>query len=591
MGATPAPPLAPSPAQPAAIRTGRVLAVSRALPAEIDIRGKRVRTSIVRERSTQPLALHATGAQGNDTAVHTEHLLAFPAAHYAYWARRFGVAGWPLTHWGENLVVDGWTEEELPIGTVLRVGTGAMLQVTSPRNPCFKLSWRLDQPDAVLADILASGKTGYYLRVLEPGPVFDGDAVAVAHMPDTAVTVADVARLMADRDQATPDSIRSVLALDGLGVQCAGMMRQALTDNLDRSRNRAHRWPGWRPFAVASVAEPAPGVRSFVLRPTDGAPLAAFRAGQHVLARITDAANRRHTRAWSLSDYQDQPCAYRLSVKRSARRAASALMHEVINEGSTIELRAPAGSFVLDRSSNHPTVLISAGIGLTPVLAMLKAYAALGPDAPPVHWIHVARNGRHYPYRAEVDALLATHPNTRRHVRFTAPEPEDRPGIDYDAAGRLTAEDLRRETALYRYPIFGREVELPGAVAEFYLCGPAAFEADVRAFLAAMGVAPGRVRSESFGAIPAEEGAPAHVRFARSGLEAEWLPGQSLLELAEAAGIAAAHECRAGTCHQCATALLEGAVAYDRAPAAAPEPGTALICQARPATPSLVLDL
>lgn len=563
------------------------------MPIYIDIRGKRVRTSILRERSTEPLRVCPAGAEGNETAVHTEHLLAFSAAHYDYWANRLGVppGTWPYTHWGENLVVSGLAEEDLPIGTTLRVGPSAVLQVTSPRNPCFKLSWRLGQPDGILPDILASGRTGFYLRVIEPGRIFDGDGIEVIRPASPAASVADMARLLAHREEATPAAIQAVLELDGLGVQCAGMLRQALTDNQDRGRTRDHRWTGWRPFTVADVTVAAEGVRSYVLRPADGAAIAPFRAGQHVAVRLADGTGRVHTRAWSLSDYEDRPGAYRLSIKRSGRGAASDLMHERVSVGSTVELKAPAGSFCLDRSSNHPTILISAGIGVTPLLAMLKAYAALGPAAPPVHWIHVTRNGRSHAHRTEAEVLLGGQPNTLRHVRYTAPDATDRLGIDYDAAGRLTADALRREVAAYRYPIFGREVELPGAAGEFYLCGPAAFEEDVRRMLTAIGAAPGSIRSENFGNGTSAAGSPARVRFARSAVEAEWTPGSSLLELAEEAGIAAEHECRAGTCHSCETAVVSGEVAYDREPPVRPAPGMALICRSRPATPVLVLDL
>ena len=571
----------------------RVVAVSRAMPTHVDIRGKRVFTSIVRERSATPLVLGESGPLGNQTAVHTEHLLAFPVEHYAYWTERFGLArdAWPYAFWGENLVLEGVMEEALAIGTVLRIGTSAVLQVTSPRNPCFKLSWRIGQPDAVLQDILGSGRVGFYLRVIEPGPVFDGDAVRAFPPAKAAATVADVARLMAGSVEATPERVHQVLACEGLGVQCAGMLRQRLTDRLDNDRTQTHRWQGWRPFTVAAVAEVAQNIKSFELEAADGGPLAGYRAGQHVQVRFADGAGRGITRVWSLSSYEDRPNRYRLSIRKSGRGAASAFMHDGVEVGSTVELKAPAGSFHIDRSSNHPTVLISAGIGMTPLLAMLKAYAGLGPEAPPLQWIHVARNGQQYAHRDEVEDLLRERPNLRRHVRFTQPLPSDRPGIDYDAQGRLTLDQLRSVIEVYRYPIFGREVELPGAAAEFYVCGPAAFEQDVRVMLAELGVAPHAIRSESFGVGGSDGGQPARVHFARSGVSIEWSPGSTLLEAAEEAGIAAEHDCRSGTCHLCAVKVLDGEIVYPRAPGALPPPGMALVCCSRPASRELVLDL
>ena len=575
----------------AGARPSSVLAVSRAMPTYVEIRGKNVLTSIVRTRSAGPLELTVSGAQGNQTAVHTEHLLAMPGEHYDYWAERFSVprGTWPLTHWGENITLQGVLEEHLPIGATLHVGPSAILQVTSPRNPCFKLSWRLGLPDDILPQLLTTGRSGFYLRVVSPGPIHDGDDVRVLAPDEPAPTVADIARLMAGTDH-DPDHLRTVLATPGLGVQCAGMLRQRLVAALDRDRTQAHRWPGWRRFEVLACRHVADGVRAFDLSPVGGPPLAGYRAGQHVRVRV-GGPERPWVRAWSLSDYADQPGRYRISVKRSIRPAASAHMHDAVAIGSVVEVSAPAGSFQLDRTSNHPTILISAGIGMTPLLAMLKSYAGLGPGAPPLHWIHVTRNTATYAHRDEVDDLLQGRPNLRRHVRFTDPLVTDRPGVDYDAPGRLTPDALRATIAVYRYPIFGREVELPGAAAEFYVCGPAPFEADIRTMLTSMGASPNAIRSESFGVAMGAGGAPARIRFAHSGIEADWTPGASVLETAEEAGVVAPHDCRTGVCHECAVAILDGSVGYPREPLRAPEPGMALLCCSRPTSRVLVLAI
>lgn len=575
----------------AAPPNGMVVAVSRATPAHQDIRGKRVFTSIVRTRSTTPLVLTAEGPDGNETAVHTEHVLAFPAEHYDFWADRLGVARniWPLTLWGENIVFRGLMEHELPIGTMLRVGPSAVLQVTSPRNPCFKLSWRLNQPDSMLPDLLTTGRCGFYLRVLVPGPVFDGDTVRAVLPAMPTATVSEVAGLMAKGNQDL-DRIAEVLQIESLGAPCAAMLRQRVTDGLDQRRTKTNRWQGWRPFGVTAVDQVTADVKSFVLSPLDDGPLAGYRAGQHVRVRLPGAA-RPFVRAWSLSDYDESPSRYRVTIKRSGRQAASAHMHDEVRVGTVLDVASPSGSFVLDRSSNHPTILISAGIGMTPLLAMLKAYAGLAHRAPPVHWIHVTRDGTTDAHRGEVDGLVRDRRNILRHVRYTAPGAQDRPGIDYDAAGRLSLQALRGLIGTYRYPIFGREVSVPGAASEIYVCGPPGFEADLRLMLQQLGVAPQAVRSEQFGSGADADGTPARIAFARSGITVDWVPGSSLLEAAEEAGIQAEHECRAGTCHQCAVVVLEGATAYRRAPAKLPEAGTVLACCSRPASPYLVLDL
>ena len=568
-----------------------VVAVSRSSPASVEIRGKQVNTSIVRERSIAPLRLEADGIDGNLTAVHTEQVLGFSRHQYDYWCDRFGLAqgSWPDAFWGENIVFDRLDEADLRIGTRLRVGADAELQVTSPRNPCFKLSWRLEQPDSVLDEILESGRTGFYMRVVHAGVVFDGDPVQLIGATPAAPTVADVARMLSKRSLVSQQQLQEALASEGLGAQCAGMLRQRLTELVDVARTKSGRWQGWRPFAVAAIADDASRVRSFELMACDGMPLVAYRAGQHVQVRLDGLDSRAHTRAWSLSDYEDRPGRYRLSIKRSGRGAASDRMHGVA-VGEIVNLRAPSGSFYLDRTSNHPSVLISAGIGVTPLLAMLKAYALLGPNAPPVQWIHVGRNGREQALASEVQALLRGMPNAHRHVRFTAPLATDRLGMDYDASGRMTLEALREVIRRYRYSIFGREVELPGAASEFYLCGPLSFETDMRAMLTSLGAAATSIRSESFGArdIEAE---PTNVYFERSGIHVIWQPGSTLLETAEDAGIAVESDCRSGSCQQCVTTLLAGAVTYDRAPLVPPPDGAALLCCSRPAGALLTLDL
>jgi len=236
--------------------------------------------------------------------------------------------------------------------------------------------------------------------------------------------------------------------------------------------------------------------------------------------------------------------------------------------GDVVELGAPAGTFVLDRASARPVVLLSAGVGATPVLAMLHELAR-GPSEREVWWVHGARCGREHPFREEVRGLVARLPRVRVHVRYSRPEPGD---AGHDATGRITAAALL-------------ELGTP-ADAEYYLCGPQAFLDDLEAGLRGAGVPPELVRSERFGARRAEP----TVAFTRSGVRAKWDDRYpALLDLAEASGVAAPSGCRVGACHACRTDVLAGTVAHDPAPAAPPPPGSALLCCARPAG-DVVLD-
>jgi ferredoxin-NADP reductase len=253
-------------------------------------------------------------------------------------------------------------------------------------------------------------------------------------------------------------------------------------------------------------------------------------------------------------------------------------LHGELDVGSTIEVAGPSGAFVLGDHRTRPVVLVSAGIGATPVLAMLQALAAAG-SSREVWWVHGARNGREHPFRAEVRQLLAQLPNGFAHVRYSRPDTRD---VDHDAPGRITPDVLR-------------ELPLP-ADADYRICGPTEFVAALAADLD-----PARVKSESFGgAPPTARGATpgsdpltaggsdpltssgAVVGFSRSGVEARWEPGQSLLELAEANGVPAASGCRVGACHGCRAPVLEGSVRHDPEPIAAAPPGSALLCCAVP---------
>jgi len=225
---------------------------------------------------------------------------------------------------------------------------------------------------------------------------------------------------------------------------------------------------------------------------------------------------------------------------------------------------------------------------------MLHALRA-GQGAREVWWFHGVRNRAEHAFADEVTALLTALPGARGRVWYSRPDPGDRPGVDYDEAGRVTADGLAA-------------AGLPDGC-EIYLCGPAAFMAALQADLAARGVAAGRVHTEAFGAEaainPGVVGGPARpphppagdpgsgpvVSFARTGLNVPWDDRfASVLELAEACDLPVRWACRTGVCHTCETGLLDGTVAYDPEPLDPPGDGNLLVCCARPRTP-LAVDL
>jgi ferredoxin-NADP reductase len=342
--------------------------------------------------------------------------------------------------------------------------------------------------------------------------------------------------------------------------------------------------PAFRRFRVADVRPESNTVLSFDLVPADRKPPQAYRAGQFVTLRVNLPGGEQQLRSYSLSS-GPRPASYRISVKREPGGRVSEHLHAAIKAGDRLELSGPTGRFVIGESTQHALALISAGIGVTPVLAMLESVADERSERP-VWWIHSARNGAEHAFRSEAQAHVLRLRDGHSHVRYTQPQPRDHRGRDYDAAGRLTGSE-----------ILGLGVPID---AEFRLCGPTSFVSAVTADLLANGAQQERIHSESFGGapaprpagpatlIPAAEG-PA-VEFSRSGVTTAWGSDfNSLLEVAEANAVPVASGCRIGDCHGCRAAVLTGSVRHDPEPVEPPPGGSALLCCAVPET-DVVLD-
>jgi ferredoxin-NADP reductase len=285
---------------------------------------------------------------------------------------------------------------------------------------------------------------------------------------------------------------------------------------------------------------------------------------------------------------------YRISVKLEPGGTGSAFLHGHVHPGDVVDAAAPRGSFVL-HDGDWPVVLISGGVGATPVLAMLHSLVDAG-DTREVWWIHGARNGAEHAFGDEVDRLLASLPNAHRFVAYSRPAPDDVAGERFDATGRITIETIER-------------AGIPSG-ADYYICGPDGFMRDLSAGLTASGVPPERVSIEVFGATTATRpgitasgparaphqpgghlGPGPEVTFSRSNLTVPWDPSYaSLLELAEACDVPVSFSCRTGVCHSCETGLLAGEVAYVTEPLEQPEDGRVLVCCTQPAA-ELTLEL
>jgi ferredoxin-NADP reductase len=352
-------------------------------------------------------------------------------------------------------------------------------------------------------------------------------------------------------------------------------------------------WAGFRPLLVSRKNRESGSVTSLVLEPGDGHPLAAALPGQFIVLRLRPAPDMPALlRSYSLSGAPSGD-RYRVSVKRETHGAAGAYIDAQVQVGDLLDASAPRGSFTL-KPGDGPVILVSAGVGATPVLAMLHALAAAA-SSREVWWIYGARNGSEHPFAAETRALLDALPRSRSHIRYSSPGPADRPTVDFNAPGRLGAPVLQ-------------ELGVPRD-ADFYLCGPPAFMSDLSAGLVAWGIAADRIHTEIFGSGPSKTPGvaaaaprPPHlpdgpagtgplVSFARSNLNVRWgLRFHSLLEFAEACDVPVRWSCRTGVCHSCETGLIIGAVSYRPDPVEPPADGNVLICCSQPQG-DIVIDL
>jgi ferredoxin-NADP reductase/predicted pyridoxine 5'-phosphate oxidase superfamily flavin-nucleotide-binding protein len=354
----------------------------------------------------------------------------------------------------------------------------------------------------------------------------------------------------------------------------------------------------WRPFRIARIVEESSVIRSFHLEPADGKGIAGHEAGQHLPIRVRpDPAAEPVLRTYTLSTAPSDGF-YRLSVKRQG--LVSNHLHDYLSVGDVIEARAPAGGFVIDPLEARPAVLLAAGVGITPMLAMLRSIVFEGlrkRRIRPTFMFIAARSVVERAFDREITELAAQAGGAVRVIRLLDVIEGAAPGVDFDTEGRIST-DLFRQT-------------LPFDGYDFYMCGPPPFMQGLYDQLSDIGVPDARIYAEAFGpaslkrripeaadALPPVADQPVPVALAKSGKEARWdAAAGSLLDLAEARGLTPEYSCRGGSCGTCAVKVIEGKVTYATRPSAKVDADQALICCAVPAVPSagggdrLILDL
>jgi ferredoxin-NADP reductase/MOSC domain-containing protein YiiM len=561
-----------------------LLSVNVGLPKNVAWQGKTVYTGVWKHPVDGPAMVRRLNIDGDgqgDLAGHggeQRAVLVYQVQSYRHWQQHFGRDDLGYGQFGENLTVDGLADDEVCIGDRYRIGE-AEFEVTQPRVTCYRVGLRLGEPE-LPALLVSHHRPGFYMRVLREGRVRAGDRIVKTRTGPGVLSVADTDALLylPGRDRA---KLRAAVRIPALSPGWQQSFRDLLgEDDGQPAPAGAPAWAGFRPLRVTKVVPESATVSSVYLTAADASPLPPARAGQYLTLRVDGAGQPAPVRSYSLSSAPGAG-AYRISVKREPHGLVSGYLNGTLRPGATLEVAAPRGDFVLDDATG-PVLLISAGIGVTPVLAMLHALAARRSERD-VWWIHGARGPREHPLAAEAHALLACMPNAREHVSYSA------------TSGRLSKDKLLT-------------LDIPAA-ASAYICGPASFMTDMRDALTAAGLDPGRIHTELFGALPSinpgltgPAGRPPHqppglaatgpmVTFARSGIATRFgADGRSLLELADACDVPSRWSCRTGVCHTCVTPLLSGDVTYSPDPLEPPAAGEVLICCARPSA-DIVLDM
>jgi ferredoxin-NADP reductase/MOSC domain-containing protein YiiM len=593
-----------------------LMSVNVGMPRDVEWQGRTVHTGIWKEAVEGPRRVRRLNLDGDgqgDLAGHggeQRAVYVYQLDSYRHWGEELGRDDFVYGQFGENFTVDGLGDDEVCIGDRYRIGS-ALFEVTQPRVTCYRLGIRMDEP-RMPALLVAHGRPGFYLRVLEEGEVQAGaEIVKVATGPEQ-MTVESVSALLYLEGRHDPELLRRALRIPALSPGWQASFR-ALLDEHERGAPGGGNagltatapppgWAGFRPLRVAAKRSETASVLSFELDADDGLPLARPLPGQFVTLRLSPAGGRPPlVRSYSLCGPTDT-ARYRIGVKVEPHGAAGRYLRDSVEVGDRLDVAAPRGRFTLEPGGDgsgdgeRPVALVSAGVGVTPVLAMLHALST-GRATREVWWFHGARNGREHAFAAEASGLVDSLPRAHRRVWYSRPDPSDRLGVDHDEVGRVSADAIAAT---------GVPTE-----SEFYLCGPPAFMDALGAGLVSLGVSPARMHTEAFGAegsitpgvvATADRPRPAHppegrtgtgplVSFVRTGLNVRWDDGcASILELAEACDVPVRWSCRTGVCHTCETGLLDGTVAYDPEPLEPPGAGNVLVCCSRPGG-DLAVDL
>ena len=585
----------------------RLLSVNVGLPRDIEWKGRTVHTGIWKSPVQGRCRVGRFNLDGDgqgDLAGHggeQRAVYVYQIESYRYWQEQLKRNDFVFGQFGENFTVEGLPDDTVRIGDRYKIGS-AVFEVTQPRVTCYRVGIRMNEP-RMAALLTGSGRPGFYFRVLQEGEVGAGDEIVKVGEAKERMTVAEINALLYSPNHAR-HQLERALRIEALSPGWRSSFEALLQSEAIGTASgnaglapaeAAHPvLPGFRPLKVTAIDQESADVLSLTMRNQDGQPLPAALPGQYVVLRLQPTAGGPPLfRSYSLSGPVSTE-RYRISVKIEPNGAGGTYLREHVRLGDMLDVSAPRGNFIL-QSGERPVVLLSAGIGATPALAMLHALAEAR-STRQILWLHAAHDREHHPFVAEVRRLMGTLAHGRTYVCYSTPGPQEKVGLDFDAAGHLSRTVL---------DVVGIPRE-----ADVYLCGPTRFMADMKAALTGLGVSSERIHVEIFngsepmtpGVVSAPTRAPhlpkddantgSLVSFARSGIAAHWKPSayQSILELAEACDVPVRWSCRTGVCHNCESGLVSGQVVYGPDPLEMPADGNLLVCCSQPIG-DVVIDL
>ncbi|HUN88601.1 MAG TPA: MOSC and FAD-binding oxidoreductase domain-containing protein [Terriglobales bacterium] len=583
----------------------RLLSINVGLPRDVTWNGKTVRTAVWKSPVNGRQLVRNLNIEGDgqgDLAGHggeQRAVFVYQMDSYHYWERFLGRSDFTFGQFGENFTIDGLPDSEVCIGDRYRLGD-AFFEVTQPRVTCYRVGIRMNEP-RMPALLVAHHRPGFYFRVLHEGEVGAGDEIVKISDGPERMTVAEIDAALYLPGHSR-EQLQRALRIPALSQGWQGSFQAMLQQDLNAKTTAGNpglayeeqppAWPGFRQMRVAQIRKESDSITSFVLIPIDDQPLPVCQAGQFVVLRLpVNPGKPPVLRSYSLSDL---PAAdhFRISVKRESNGIGSSFLCDRAHDGDLLDVSAPRGTFTL-RPSKNPIVLLSAGVGATPVMAMLHALAAESSQQE-IWWIYGARNRRDHPFAEESRSLLKQLSRGRAYIVYSRPSATDKMGADFDAPGHIDTALLERIGV--------------SQASDFYLCGPTSFLQNMRDGLHNWNVPAPNVHSEIFGTLeaitpgmaqvnhtphlpPGPPGSGPAVSFARSGITAAWDPKfASLLELAEACDVPVRWSCRTGVCHTCMTGLIAGSIVYNPEPLEKPAPGNALVCCSQP-NGAVTLDL